>query len=124
MQELDEREGLREPGTVVDRNHYLANIGKHARGHDHPLPSEVAELAAERRFEIASGGAELRESLELRLGHHGLRKHRGSRRLLSANDGLEALMMQSQQADQRDAEDRNCDHHFATSKNARAAAPT
>src|ERR1035437_1229135 len=102
VQELDEREALREPGTIVDRNHNLANIGKHARGLDHPFPSEVAELAAERRFEIASGGAQIRKLLELRLRHHGLRKHRGSRRLLSANDGSHALMMQSQQADERD----------------------
>src|ERR1019366_4431196 len=122
MQELDQREGLRESGTIVDRNHDLANIGKHARGHDHPFPSEVAELAAERRFEIASGGTEIRKSLELRLRHHGLRKHRGSRRLLSTNDGLDALMMQSHQPEQRDAEDRNRDHHFDQSKRARAPA--
>src|ERR1019366_28226 len=122
MQELDEREGLREPGTILDRNHDLANIGKRARGLDHPFPSAVAELAAERRLEITLGEAEIRKARELRLRHHGLRKHRGSRRLLSADDGLHALMMQSQQADQRDAEDRNRDHHLDQSKRARAPA--
>src|SRR5208282_4189015 len=122
MQELDEREGLRKPGAVMDRNLDLANIGKHARGLDRSFPSEVGELAVERRFEIACGGAEIRKSLELRLRHYGLRKHRGSRRLLSANDRLHALMLQPQQPEQRDAENGYRDHHLDQSKRARAPA--
>src|SRR5579862_5622231 len=122
MHELDQHEVFREPGTVADLNPDLAHIGKDARGLDIPFPSEVRELARERRLEIAGGNAELRISFELRFGHHRLRQHRGARRLLRANDGLHALVMQSQQAEHPDTEDRNRDHHLEQRKRARAPA--
>src|SRR5271166_320615 len=122
MDELDDPEALPKPGAVVDRHHDLANGGKHAGGFDQPFPLEVRELAGERRLEIAAGVAEIRKSLELRLGHHRLRQHRGARGLLRANDGLHALMMQSQQAHQCETKDRHCDHDLEQSKRTRAPA--
>ena len=55
-------------------------------------------------------------ALELRFGHHRLRQHRGARDLLRANHDCMTLMMQSEQAEQRDPEDRHRDHHFEQSK--------
>ena len=122
MQKLDQHEVLLKRGTVADQNLDLANVGKRARRVDLALPAEVRELAGKRSFEIAAGETEIRPSLELRFGHHRLRQHRGARRLLSANDGLHALMLQSEQAEQRDPEDRNRDHHLEQRKCARAPA--
>ena len=122
MQKLDQHEILLERGTVPNQNLDLANVGKGAGLDDGALPSEVGELAGKRLLEIAAGEAEIRPSLELRFGHHRLRKHRGPGRLLSANYGLHALMLQSEQAEQRDTEDRNRDHHLEQRKCARAPA--
>src|ERR1700678_1372524 len=122
MQELDDAEVLRKVGAVANHNLDLAHVGKHARGLDVARPSEVPELARKRRFEIAAGDAEIRKALELRFGHDRLREHRGPRRLLRANDRLHALMLQAEQAEQRDPEDRNRDHHLEQRECARAPA--
>src|SRR3984957_12050805 len=122
MQKLDQQEILLERGTVPDQNFDLANVGEGAGLGDRALPAEVPELAGKRRFEIAALDAKIRPPLELRFGHHRLRQHRGSCRLLSANHGLHALMLQSEQAEQRDPEDRNRDHHLEQRKSACAVA--
>src|SRR5271155_3715174 len=121
MHELDQLEALRKLGTVTDQNLDLANIGEHARFDDVARPSKVGELTGERRLEVAAGHAEVREALELGFGHHRLRQHRSPRDLLRANYRDHALMMQSEQAEQRDPEDRHRDHHLEQGECARAA---
>src|SRR5580704_4292642 len=121
MEELDQLEALRKLGTVTNQNLDLPNVGKHTRLDDVACPPKVGKLIGERRLEIAAGHAEVGETLELRFGHHRLRQHRGARRLLRADYGHHALMMQSEQAEQRDTENGHRDHHLEQSERARAA---
>src|SRR5271168_24725 len=119
MQVLHQLEALRQARAVMDRDPDFADVREDAGWFDYSLPSEVGELVGERGLEIAAGVAEVREALQFRFGHHGLREHRGARLLLCANDRLNALMLQAEQARQRDAKDSDRDHHLQQREGAR-----
>src|SRR6266850_2626666 len=112
MQKLHQRERAALTRAVAYENLDFADVGKIGGSLDEALPSKILELAGERALEIASALSKIGKTLQLGLGHHGLREHRGASHFLRANHGLHALMMQAEQTDECGAEDRDRYHNF------------
>src|SRR5258705_165036 len=123
MQKLHQRERAALTGAVAYEKLDFADVGKIGGSLDETFPSKILELAGERALEIASAFSEIGKTLQLGLGHHGLRQHRGASHFLRANHRLHTLMMQTEQTDESRAEYRDRNHNFEECESAQFASP-
>src|SRR6266576_1636474 len=111
MQKLHQRERAALTRSVAYENLHFADVGKIGGSLDDTFPSKILELAGERALEIASALSEIGKTLQLGLGHYGLREHRGASHFLRANHRLHTLMMQTEQTDKSRPKNRNRNHN-------------
>src|SRR5208282_6677908 len=99
-------------GAVEDEDAHFAYVGKYSGLRDVALPAKVRILVGKQAVKISPGTPDLRKLLEFRLRHYCLREHGRAREIAALDDALQALMMQRQEREQRDAEHRHRDHHL------------